>query len=179
MNIDVQEESFQPSKPTKCLEDIPRRPGSYILILEIVKDITVNVGSLGIILFKKGFYMYIGSARGPGGLRARLTRHLKGPSHVKWHIDYLTSKDEVKTIAVVVSETSLDVEEAISKEMLRQKCVEPGIKGFGSSDKRSVTHLFSCTCSLQECVKVILGTLSNLALEPQLVPCNPTSTSYI
>jgi Uri superfamily endonuclease len=81
-------------------EDTPRGPGVYALILEITRDIVVKVGSLGTLKFEKGFYIYIGSARGPGGLRTRLTRHVRGPARIKWHIDYITSRDDVKGLGV-------------------------------------------------------------------------------
>jgi len=36
-----------------------------------------------------GYYIYIGSAFGPGGVRARMLRHLRADKPKHWHIDYL------------------------------------------------------------------------------------------
>ena len=151
------------------LEDVPRRPGVYMLLLEVTRDVTVNVGSLGTLRFEKGFYIYVGSARGPGGLRARLARHVKGPSRIRWHVDYLTSRSDVRVVAVAVSETTLDAEEALSSEMLKRECIKPQIKGFGSSDKRSATHLLTCTCDLEKCIKTTLEVFRSSTLKPKLL----------
>lgn len=155
--------------PMENSEDTPRGPGVYALILEITRDIVVKVGSLGTLKFEKGFYIYIGSARGPGGLRTRLTRHVRGPARIKWHIDYITSRDDVKAIAAVVAETTLDMEETVSSEMIKQKCIKPQIKDFGSSDKRSITHLLTCNCDLLQCIKTTLEAFKSSKLEPKLI----------
>jgi Uri superfamily endonuclease len=41
--------------------------------------------------FGPGWYVYAGRAYGPGGLRARIARHLKRSKTLRWHIDHLTS----------------------------------------------------------------------------------------
>jgi len=153
-------------------EGVPGRPGIYMLILEILEDIEVNVGRLGTLRFDKGIYMYVGSARGPGGLRARLMRHCRGPTRTKWHIDYLTSNSNVRVTAAVIAEANFDLEEAIAGGMLRQEyCIKPAIKGFGSTDKTSYTHLFTCTCSMQKCITTAMGVFRESSLEPKLVEC--------
>ena len=58
-------------------------PGSYVLVLHISR-----VAQLGAHGSKAGFYCYADSARGPGGLRARLSRHLRQHKKPHWHIDY-------------------------------------------------------------------------------------------
>jgi len=153
-------------------EGVPGRPGIYMLILEILEDIEVNVGRLGTLGFDKGIYMYVGSARGPGGLRARLTRHCRGPTRTKWHIDYLTSNSNVRVTAAVIAEANLDLEEVIAGGMLRKEyCIRPAIKGFGSTDKTSYTHLFTCTCSIQRCIATAMEVFRESSLEPKLVEC--------
>lgn len=37
-----------------------------------------------------GYYVYCGSARGSGGLRPRLGRHLAATKPLRWHVDHLT-----------------------------------------------------------------------------------------
>lgn len=70
-------------------EPIPRAPGTYILILQSFAERRVTVGALGILELKPGFYAYVGSALGPGGLRARIAHHCSEARSPHWHIDYL------------------------------------------------------------------------------------------
>jgi len=48
---------------------------TYILLIYVSEDLKIKVGQLGETSFKKGDYIYIGSAK--GYLEARLRRHLK------------------------------------------------------------------------------------------------------
>ena len=49
--------------------------GCYCLIIEVDEDKTIQIGKkLGKIQFKKGFYVYVGSAM--NSLYARINRHL-------------------------------------------------------------------------------------------------------
>jgi Uri superfamily endonuclease len=63
--------------------------GTYILVLRLTKEEKIAVGRLGSFLFPAGFYLYAGSALGPGGLAARLARHRRLDKRKCWHIDYL------------------------------------------------------------------------------------------
>lgn len=49
----------------------------------------LTIRSLGPVDFPTGLYVYSGSALGPGGVRARLGRHLRSDGKTHWHIDYL------------------------------------------------------------------------------------------
>jgi len=72
------------------MTSIPTSAGVYALLLVLIEPVTLNVGRLGEAPFPAGDYVYLGSARGPGGLRARLERHIQGDtSKPHWHIDYL------------------------------------------------------------------------------------------
>lgn len=53
-------------------------PGTYALLLKLDKQERITVGKLGTFDLPAGYYLYVGSALGPGGLRARLTRHRRG-----------------------------------------------------------------------------------------------------
>ncbi|NOZ52768.1 MAG: GIY-YIG nuclease family protein [Gammaproteobacteria bacterium] len=64
--------------------------GTYILILQALKRVRCEVGRLGVLDSPKGFYIYIGSAFGPGGVAARVKRHLNKRHRVHWHLDYLS-----------------------------------------------------------------------------------------
>lgn len=114
--------------------------GIYTLILEVKTPIRIEVGSLGAILFRKGAYAYVGSARGPGGL-SRVGRHVevaRGRNQTrKWHIDYLLPHASV--VAVVVSPTEEDLECGVARRL--GEIARP-VPGFGSSDCPCDSHLF-------------------------------------
>ena len=114
--------------------------GIYVLNLEIDKDIVIRVGKLGNILFKKGYYAYIGSALGTGGFK-RVTRHFNVASGKnmtrKWHIDYLLPHSEVVGAMLIPTEVSIEcsVAKAVGEFSV-------GIPGFGCSDCSCPAHLF-------------------------------------
>jgi len=67
-------------------------PGTYALILHLSKKLErIEIGKLGRFAFDAGFYVYVGSAFGPGGLKARLQRHLRTDKPLHWHIDLLSA----------------------------------------------------------------------------------------
>jgi len=78
----------------------PAAPGLYVLFLCLDEPSIIQVGATGRHHFAAGCCAYIGSAQGPGGLRARLNRHLQ-PSDQKnphWHIDYLLHQAHLRAI---------------------------------------------------------------------------------
>ena len=111
--------------------------GTYILLIELEKDATIKVGALGDIAFKKGHYCYVGSAKGPGGIEARVKRHLRREKRMRWHIDYLLSHARVKEAYY-----STEIDE-ISAARLLSDIFQP-ISGFGASDSPLKSHLFLC-----------------------------------
>lgn len=68
---------------------LPDLPGTYVLILNLPRPVTLHIGKLGRFQFPAGRYAYVGSACGPGGLAARLRRHLRTSKTLHWHVDYL------------------------------------------------------------------------------------------
>lgn len=111
------------------------KKGVYALIIEVPRDEAIRVGSLGTLLFKKGFYLYVGSAL--SGLESRINRHLSSSKRLRWHIDYLTALYKPKLI--IYAETSERIECLISTK-LRESL--SGVDGFGSSDCKCRTHLY-------------------------------------
>ena len=69
--------------------DLPEDKGTYILIAQVLQMKRLVIGSLGDFDIVPGFYAYVGSAFGSGGLRARVVHHLKSTAEPHWHIDYL------------------------------------------------------------------------------------------
>jgi Uri superfamily endonuclease len=69
--------------------ELPATGGTYAIALRVGAESQIRVGALGLWRFPSGVYLYVGSAWGPGGLRARVRRHLAGSGTQRWHIDYL------------------------------------------------------------------------------------------
>ncbi|RLI89266.1 MAG: GIY-YIG nuclease family protein [Candidatus Altiarchaeales archaeon] len=111
------------------------RRGSYILLMKLDSDMAIEIGALGRINFKKGFYAYVGSAL--NGLEQRLRRHLSKEKKKFWHIDYFLEKAEVMAIFIIESDRKLECK--IAKELGKYFSV---IKNFGSSDCSCEGHLF-------------------------------------
>ena len=72
------------------MREIPPRPGTYLLGLTLFDPVQIRIGALGEFLFRPGGYYYIGRAHGPGGLNARITRHMVNTVVKHCHIDWLS-----------------------------------------------------------------------------------------
>ena len=122
--------------PWNYIEREARDCGSYLLILNLKKNQNIHVGELGKISFKKGFYIYVGSAM--ANLTKRMERHRRIRKRHHWHIDELRAVAEFHSVLAIRSSTRLECEiaEALSG------IAEWLIPGFGSSDCSCETHLF-------------------------------------
>ena len=58
----------------------------------------LQIGRLGGMQLSKGWYVYVGSAFGPGGLAARVSRHLQRHKTRHWHIDHLIWATTVREV---------------------------------------------------------------------------------
>jgi len=118
--------------------------GSYLLFISNSNDIAVNIGSLGELFFPEGFYVYVGSALGPGGLNKRLARHLQKNKKLFWHIDYLLASKTVQVIAILEVVSNRRLECLLSQQLLTSFSRELLVvyEHFGSSDCRCVGHFF-------------------------------------
>jgi Uri superfamily endonuclease len=88
-----------------------------------------------------GPYLYVGSARGAGGLRARVGRHLLGGGARHWHIDYLRADAEVLGAFYTVTDRMLECEWSQTLAQLPRAFIP--VPHFGSSDCKS-----GCTAHL-------------------------------
>jgi Uri superfamily endonuclease len=116
--------------------------GTYIVALRLSAAQTICIGRLGEVEFPAGWYLYVGSARGPGGLQARLARHKRrlGPDkRAHWHVDYLREKARWEGAWVRASSESLECEWVAT--LLGEPEVTVVAPGFGASDCRCRTHL--------------------------------------
>ncbi|MGD2066817.1 MAG: GIY-YIG nuclease family protein [Candidatus Bathyarchaeota archaeon] len=111
--------------------------GIYTLLLNVHKEVTVTVGSLGKQRFPVGTYSYTGSALGKGSsLKNRVARHLRKEKRYFWHIDYLLADESVSVDAVVAAETSQKMECEVNLHIKAELGGKVQIKGFGASDCR-------------------------------------------
>jgi Uri superfamily endonuclease len=91
------------------------------------------------ILFRAGYYAYVGSAHGPGGLRSRINRHLIKEKKSVWHIDYL--REEAVPVEVWVNVHEKRREKIWVDALIVMKGSHP-VENFGNTDDRkSRTHL--------------------------------------
>lgn len=120
-------------------EEIPARPGTYVLVLEAPDHGRIQVGSLGRLTLDGGWLCYVGSAMGPGGLRARVSRHLTGARKLHWHVDYLLR--EAKVAEVWHAQGEEKREDAWAEALRTSAGAGIPLAGFGSSDCGCPGHL--------------------------------------
>ncbi len=121
--------------------------GSYVLLTELGEDKFIEIGKFGNIFFKKGCYVYVGSAL--NGLERRINRHLRSNKKMHWHIDYLLKY--AKVIDVFYKESRFKEECNIANRFAKLS----SIKGFGCSDCKCASHLFYG--SLNEIMVIVDG----------------------
>jgi Uri superfamily endonuclease len=104
----------------------------------------IEVGRLGKFDIVPGFYAYVGSACGPGGIRARVGHHLESVAEPHWHIDYLLGFATPLEVWYSTSDRKLEQDWAELLEEAPQ--FRAPIPRFGSSDYRRsrTSHLFHC-----------------------------------
>jgi Uri superfamily endonuclease len=133
-------------------EKLSALKGVYVLVIQVDKDIQVNVGGIGKSTFRKGFYAYVGSAQ--NNLEKRVARHLRKEKRKFWHVDYLLDDNATKVVSVFHKQADKTEECAIARVIGERG--KP-IDGFGSSDCNCTSHLFHIKDHefLQECMQVL------------------------
>ena len=116
------------------------RPGTYVLVLSSRSTDLIQIGRLGALQLQSGFYVYVGSALGPGGVRARLTHHLRPSRRPHWHIDYLRAHTSVEEICYRFGTRRL--EHIWAERIGLAEGASVPLAGFGSADCRCESHLF-------------------------------------
>jgi len=115
-------------------------PGTYALILSSTAEKPVNIGKLGTLKLEPGFYVYVGSAFGPGGLQARVKHHIHQCGRPHWHLDYLRPALSVCEIWYTYDQTRREHQWATIHLQTRGSILP--LPGFGASDCRCPSHLF-------------------------------------
>ena len=106
---------------------IPAAPGAYALILTLGEPLPLLRPRP--VLLEPGVYVYAGSARGCGGLRARLSRHFRG-GKPHWHIDRISAR--AREMAGFAIENGNEC--AIVVRLAALPGFRHPVPGFGSSD---------------------------------------------
>lgn len=122
--------------PWESIEREAQDRGSYLLILKLPHTKNISIGRLGLLPFRPGYYVYVGSAMANLSARMERHRHLRKRHH--WHIDYLRAEAEFQAVLPIRSSLSLECQIA---EKMKGLCdwFQPG---FGSSDCPCPSHLF-------------------------------------
>lgn len=122
---------------------LPDEAGTYALILQAHRANTITVGRLGEFTFPTGWYAYAGSARGPGGLVARISRHASASKACHWHVDYLRAEAELIEIWYATGTPKRECSWADAFSQLPGASI-PAPR-FGASDCRCAAHLIHFT----------------------------------
>ena len=91
-------------------------------------------------MFPSGLLVYVGSALGAGGLRGRISHHLRINRKFHWHIDYLLQKMLVCQVLYTENPSRLEHEWAMLLERIPELSIP--MKRFSASDCQCASHLF-------------------------------------
>ncbi|MGO9402138.1 MAG: GIY-YIG nuclease family protein [Terriglobales bacterium] len=87
-----------------------------------------------------GYYVYLGSALGPGGLRVRIAHHQKLSTRPHWQIDYLRAHTRLHS--VWLSYGGIRLEHGWARAILKVKDATIPVPGYGASDCSCPSHLY-------------------------------------
>jgi Uri superfamily endonuclease len=114
--------------------------GTYALVFTAKRKKRLIIGKLGTLNLQPGYYVYVGSAFGPGGLRARIGHHCNKADRKHWHIDYLS--EHLAPIEVWYTHDPTRREHHWSERLSHTRGVAIPLAGFGSSDCHCISHLY-------------------------------------
>ena len=135
-------DGLQGSWLVKGAVELPEDKGTYVLIATVSELRHVPIGRLGKFDLIPGFYAYVGSAFGAGGLRARVGHHLTSAAEPHWHIDYLMQV--ARPVEVWFATAGRKLEHHWADFLEAAPGFRVPIRRFGSSDyhRSRLSHLF-------------------------------------
>ena len=141
--------------------------GVYTLIIRSAQSRRIRVGG-HVLVFKKGLYLYTGSAlgRGPTSLEGRISRHLGRRKRSFWHIDRVLSSSSVRVVSVVFANTTSKMECKVNTALLKESGIEVLARGVGSSDCRCESHFLIARCSTGVLPRKVRSCYIRLGLRP-------------
>jgi Uri superfamily endonuclease len=98
-----------------------------------------QIGRWGRLNINPGYYIYVGSAFGPGGVKARVLRHCRKTKPKHWHIDFL--REHLEPLFAWYSYELTNLEHRWAQALFEMAAASP-VKGFGSTDCKCHAHLF-------------------------------------
>ncbi|ALG68497.1 GIY-YIG nuclease family protein [Beggiatoa leptomitoformis] len=122
------------------MQHISKQTGTYILILKANSAHSCCVGKMGLVSITKGFYLYVGSAFGRGGVQARVSHHQKISLHPHWHIDYL--RQQLSLLSIWCSHDAKRREHQWASLLNQSQGMTLPFPRFGASDCTCPAHLF-------------------------------------
>jgi len=125
--------------PWDVIEREARDRGSYLVLLRLRRNRTIQIGRLGRVRFGAGYYIYVGSAM--ANLTKRMARHRRLRKRLHWHIDSLRQEAELVDVLPIRSSDRLECDLARAVD----KISNWSIPDFGSSDCSCSSHLFAFT----------------------------------
>lgn len=114
-------------------------PGTYVVVYHSRQSQQITIGQWSTLQLQAGYYFYVGSAFGPGGINARVSRHWRREKSQRWHVDYLSAYCEAVGAWYSHAPQRLEHQWAQALHGITAMRV---IEGFGCSDCDCVTHLF-------------------------------------
>lgn len=121
--------------PAPCAADaasLPAAPGAYLLLMILARPLSLRLRTLAPVVVAPGWYVYAGNARGRGGIRGRVKRHLRRGKPPHWHVDRLTGAAE----AMLAIAFAGGDECALVQALLARPRFHAPVPGFGSTDCR-------------------------------------------
>ncbi len=116
----------------QTLRLLPKAAGAYILAIGVWHPVTLTQRQFAGQSLARGLYFYCGSARGPGGIAARVKRHCAPVKKPHWHVDALTTLPAGQVMV------ALAIPDGDECQLRARLCDDFGlvapIAGFGSSD---------------------------------------------
>jgi sugar fermentation stimulation protein A len=152
-DLSVEDTPQELETPWEIYEKEGTDRGSYLFIIYLDGDKEIAIGSLGSLHFRKGYYVYVGSAM--RNLTARTERHKRKRKNLFWHVDYLREQGQVVHAIPIRSASRLECEIAESLQEISDGRVER----FGASDCQCDSHLFymkTNPVSLPEFINMLL-----------------------
>ena len=150
------------SYPSTILDTEAHDSGVYVMVMHLDHDLDLEIGSKGMMHFKKGYYMYVGSAK--ANLTKRIERHKRKRKKMHWHLDYFRGHCEmiaavpIRTSGLPLESWSLIHEPYPSMPSMPDPDIEVSVEcaladavgtiaewevpKFGSSDCDCTSHLF-------------------------------------
>ncbi|HRX82500.1 MAG TPA: DUF123 domain-containing protein, partial [Pirellulaceae bacterium] len=126
----------------KLIQRLGNEPGTYALVFRCDATTDLTIGKLGILTTEPGFYVYTGSAFGPGGIEARVSRHIRTDKRPRWNIDYL--RPFAQLLEIWHTHDPQRRECSWSHALASMKTTTVPLQGFGASDCEHgcETHLY-------------------------------------